>query len=490
MIFFRRAALGVLTCCIWVQAQTSNRVAEITSALRAGNSAQALQLADQGLAGSPNDPQLWTLKGIALSAQKNSTQALDAYHHALRSAPNYLPALEGAAQIQYEAGNKEAVTLLQRIAQLRPTDQTSHAMLGALAYKEGNCGEAVREFEKSQRAIGAQPGAMQEYGACLLRLKQADKAVAVFQQILVAHPEDPRARTGLAAVQIAADRARDALSTLQPFLEADPDVATLQLAASAHESLGETPEAVKLLRDAIVKDPRRTSLYVDFANIAFAHQSFQAGIEMMNSGLKLQPDAAPLYLARGVLYVQIGDFDKAQADFDKAEQLDPQHSAAGIAQGLIAEEKHQDDPDKALAVVRAKLAKTPNAPFLLYLESAIIQQKAPAAGSPEFLHGMEAAKKAVRLQPSLGNAHNVLANYYLQASETDAAITECRAALKENPKDQTALYRLVVALRKTDHKEEIPDLLQRLAEARQAATKQEAENNRYKLVVNSSAQSQ
>ena len=204
MILFRRAALGVLTCCIWVQAQTSNRVAEITSALRAGNSAQALQLADQGLAGSPNDPQLWTLKGIALSAQKNSSQALDAYHHALRSAPNYLPALEGAAQIQYEAGNKEAVTLLQRIAQLRPTDQTSHAMLGALAYKEGNCGEAVREFEKSQRAIGAQPGAMQEYGACLLRLKQADKAVAVFQQILVAHPEDPRARTGLAAVQIAA----------------------------------------------------------------------------------------------------------------------------------------------------------------------------------------------------------------------------------------------------------------------------------------------
>jgi tetratricopeptide (TPR) repeat protein len=324
---------------------------------------------------------------------------------------------------------------------------------------------------------------MQEYGACLLRLKQADRAITVFQQILASHPDDPRARSGLAAVQFAADHPRDALATLQPLLEANPGVDTLQLAASAHEALGETPEAVKLLRDAIVKDPRRTSLYVDFANIAFAHQSFQAGIEMMNSGLKLQPDAAPLRLARGVLYVQIGDFEKAQADFDKAEQLDPEHSAAGIAQGLIAEEKHQDDPDKALAVVRSKLAKTPNDAFLLYLESAIIQQKAPAAGSPEFVHGMESAKKAVKLQPSLGNAHNVLANYYLQAGETDAAIAECRAALKQNAKDQTALYRMIVALRKTDHKEEIPDLLKRLAAARQDATRQEAENNRYKLVV-------
>ena len=483
MVVFRRVAAITLGCCLYIQAQAPSRVAQITSALRAGNATQAVQLADEGLAATPNDPQLWTLKGIALSAQKKPKEALGAYHRALKLTRNYLPALEGAAQIQYEADNKEAAILLHRIAQLRPADQTSHAMLGTLAYKQGNCTEAVTEFEKSQQIISVQPGAMQEYGACLLRVKQADKAVAIFQQVLTSHPDDPRARNGLATVQFAANHPRDALATLQPLLEADPDVGTLQLAASAHEALGETPEAVKLLRDAIVKDPRRTSLYVDFANIAFAHQSFQAGIEMMNSGLKLQPDAAPLHLARGVLYVQIGDFEKAQADFDKAEQLDPQHSAAGIAQGLIAEEKHQGDPDKALAVVRSKLAKAPNDAFLLYLESAIIQQKAPVAGTPEFAHGMEAAKKAVRLQPGLGNAHNVLANYYLQAGQTDAAVAECRAALKQNPKDQTALYRMIVALRKTDHKEEIPDLLKRLAAARQDATRQEAENNRYKLVV-------
>src|SRR5581483_9162324 len=153
----------------------------------------------------------------------------DAYHHALRSAPNYLPALEGAAQIQYEEGNKEAVVLLQRIAQLRPADQTSHAMLGALAYKQENCTEAVSEFEQSRQAISTQPGAMQEYGACLLRLKQADKAVSVFQQIVAAHPNDPRARSGLAIVQVAADHPRDALATLKPLLDTDPDAATLQL---------------------------------------------------------------------------------------------------------------------------------------------------------------------------------------------------------------------------------------------------------------------
>ena len=202
MVVFRRVAAITLGCCLYIQAQAPSRVAQITSALRAGNATQAVQLADEGLAATPNDPQLWTLKGIALSAQKKPKEALGAYHRALKLTPNYLPALEGAAQIQYEADNKEAAILLHRIAQLRPADQTSHAMLGALAYKQGNCAEAVSEFGKSQHVISVQPGAMQEYGACLLRVKQADKAVAIFQQVLTSHPDDPRARNGLATVRL------------------------------------------------------------------------------------------------------------------------------------------------------------------------------------------------------------------------------------------------------------------------------------------------
>jgi len=67
------------------------------------------------------------------------------------------------------------------------------------------------------------------------------------------------------------------------------------------------------------------------------------------------------------------------------------------------------------------------------------------------------------------------------------AIKECRLALQESPTDQTALYHLVLALRKTNGKSEIPDLLKRLAQARQDAAKQEAEHNRYKLMVEPSA---
>jgi tetratricopeptide (TPR) repeat protein len=322
-----------------------------------------------------------------------------------------------------------------------------------------------------------------------LKLKQTDKAVHVFQDILASHPDDPRAHRGLAAIQLTAGQPQNALSTLQPLLASDPDVSTMQLAAAVYEANKDTPNAVKVLREAIIKDPHNVGLYVDCADIAMSHQSFQAGIEMLNAGLNLQPTAAELYLARGVLYVQLADYEKAQADFEKAEQLDPHQALSAAAQGMVAEEKNQNDPDRALATVREKLTKKPRDGFLWYLQAAILSQKASAPGSADFQQGLRSARKAVTLQPSLSAAHNVLAKFYLDSGQPALAAKECRLVLQQNPADQTALYHLVLALRKTkDDQSEIPELLKRLAKARQQATREEGERNRYKLVVSPSAQ--
>jgi tetratricopeptide (TPR) repeat protein len=458
--------------------------------LRAKDFEGAVHLSREALTKFPSDPQLWMLQGIGLSAEKHNREALEAFHHALRLSPDYLPALEGAAQIAYEAGDKEAVPLLRHILRLRPTDQTSHAMLGAFAYKLGDCAQAAGEFEASGPLLESQPAALQQYGVCLVALKQVDKAVPVFQKLVESHPDDVRARRDLAAVQLRVGQPQDALATVKPLLEAsDPDVGVMQLAAAAYEANRDTPHAVKILRDAIVKDPRNVALYVDFANIAFSHQSFQTGIDMINAGLYLQPNAAPLYLARGVLYVQLADFEKAEADFEKAEQLDPYQSVSAAAQGMAVEEQNQNDPDRALAIVRSKLLKKPGDAFLLYLQAAIIAQKAPAKGSPEFQQAMQSAKKAVALQGNLVGAHDVLAKLYLQSGQTETAIKEWQEALRNDPKDQAALYHLIRVLRETDRKTEIPELLKRLATARQDASKEEAEQNRYKLVVDPGTQS-
>lgn len=470
--------------------QESNQtVQSIASALHDRDFARALQLLRPAIENFPDSPQLWMFQGLAYAGEGDSKAALASYRHAVKLSPDYLPALEGAAQIEYEAGSSDAIPLLQHILRLRPDEATSHAMLAVMAEKNGDCKTATEHYAASGPLLDSQPEAMQGYGICLLKLNQTDSAIQVFRQLLTKQPDNARFRRGLAAVQLAADKPVDAIATLEPLLDAGPDVSTMRIAASAYEANKDTPAAVKLLREAIIKDPQQIPLYVDFAEIALDHQSFQAGVEMVDAGLKLRPDAAPLYMARGVLYVQLAQYEKAEADFERADQLDPKQSMSAAAQGMLAEEQNQNDPERALATVRAKLTKRPNDGFLWYLQAAILSQKFADPGSPEFQQGLDSAKRAVTLQPSLVAAHNVLSKYYLDSGQNSQAARECRLVLEKNPSDQAALYHLVLALRKTGDQREIPDLLKRLAQARQAATRQEGERNRYKLIVQPSGPS-
>jgi len=470
-------------------AQTGgDQVGAITSALRAGDFATALRLLQPALQQSPT-AQLWTLQGLAYSGEGHKKEALTSFRAALKVSPDYLPALEGAAQIDYEEGSAETIPLLQRVLRLRPDDATSHAMLAVMAYKQGDCATAVQHFEQSGSLTSSQPAALQEQGSCLVKLKQLDKAVAVFQAAIEVDSTDSRTRYRLAAVQSMAGHPKDAIETLAPLLQTNnPEPGVLQLAASAYEATGDTPNAVRLLHQAIVNDPRNTDLYLDFANISIDHQSFQVGVDMINSGLKLQPQAAPLYVARGILYVQLAHYDEAEADFEKANILDPAGSLGSVAQGLEAVQSN--DPDRALATVRAKLVKKPDDPYLLYLQADVLAQKGVDLDTPEFAAALRSAKRAVALQPSLAAARDVLAKLYLQSGQNQLAVEQCRKALISDPKDQTAMYHLIQGLRKTGATNEIPDLLKHLAELREGSTKQESEHNRYKLVEDNSTRQQ
>jgi tetratricopeptide (TPR) repeat protein len=476
------ALIALGAACSLIAAQATDQLGPVTSALRAGQFAKALELLQPELEKAPKNARLWTLRGIALSGSGDKREALGAFRHALEISPDYLPALEGAAQIEYEDGDKGASALLQHVLQLRPNDPTSHAMLAVLAYRRGDCASAVPHFEQSGSLAESQPGALREYGDCLVRMKEPEKAISLFSRALAqSQGPDLEVRCLLASAQMTAQHAKDAIVTLQPLLQENTvDAKVLDLAASTYEADGNTPEAVRLLRRAIVANPHDTNLYLDFANVSLDHQSFQVGVDMINVGLAAEPNAAQLYVARGVLYVQLAQYDKAEADFEKADALDPRQAMGSAAEGLAAVQ--ENDPDRALATVRAKLAKKPNDAFLLYLRADILTQRGPDPGSADFREAMESAKKAVALRPSLASAYDVLAKLYLQAGQNTAAIEQSRKALSYDPKDQTAVYHLIQALRKSGRTNDIPELLKRLADLRMEGTKQEAAHNRYKLV--------
>src|SRR6202043_3522128 len=154
----------------------------------------------------------------------------------------------------------------------------------------------------------------------------------------------------------------DALATLGPLLQTNtPNAETLELASTAYEQAKDTSQAVTTLRQAILLEPQNVNLYLDFANISYTHGSFQVGIDLINDGINLQPKAAPLYFARGVLYVQLADYEKAKPDFAEAQAPAPGHSVSAAAQGLTA--GRQSYLAGAPDGVRQKLIHAPDVPI-------------------------------------------------------------------------------------------------------------------------------
>jgi tetratricopeptide (TPR) repeat protein len=454
----------------------------VQSALRAGDFTQALALTRSQLKQNPRDARLWTFEGLAFAGLKENPESIASYDKALSIAPNYLPALQGAAQLEFEAGNAHAIARLDRILQQLPNDPTSHAMLAVLAYRQHDCETAVKHFAQSTQLIAAQSGALAEYGSCLMDLERPSDAASVFQQIVARFPDDPRARYDLAVAEVAAHQGKEAVETLKPLLEAEtPDTDVFDLASSAYEDLGDTPKAVELLRHAIVLNPRKAKYYVDFAMLSFNHQSFQVGVDMVNVGLKELPNDASLYIARGILYMQMARYDSGEADFATAAKIDPGEASGSVAESMALIQ--QSNLDQALATVETQLGSHPKESFLYYLKAQILVQKGAEAGSVEFKAAVDAATRAVQIQPDFVLPRDILGSLYLKEGQPELAIEQCRMALRGNPSDQEALYHLIQALRQSGKgsKTEMAELVQKLAELRQRSREQEASANKYKL---------
>jgi tetratricopeptide (TPR) repeat protein len=152
--------------------------------------------------------------------------------------------------------------------------------------------------------------------------------------------------------------------------------------------------------------------------------------------------------------------------------------------GIVQSQEHRSD--EALDTFRAAAKAHPKDALTQYLlAEALSQQNTPASHDTQ---AIAAAQLAARLDPQMVAAHDLQATLYLRDGHTQAAIEQCRAALAIDPKDQQALYHLILALRKTDQKDQVPELLKQLMQIRTATQQQAAQEKRYKLddVVTSS----
>lgn len=456
-------------------------VQAIASAIRSGDFSTASDLAMQDLKKTPDDPKLWTLQGVALASLHNESAAIASFQQAQKLSPHYLPAIEGEAQLEFKIRNPAAGSTIGHILAIDPHNAVAHGMLGALSYDKKDCTGTTEHYRQSLSVIRTQPSALQQFGSCLLRLEQFKEALPVFQTLVESDPSNDTAKFNLAAAQVGAQLPQQALTTIATLGNQHVPIGRVaEISSSAYELLGNTPRAVETLRSAILLNPTDEDLYISFATLCMDHRSYDVAIKFLDAGLQALPGSSRLLVTRGIVYVQMANYTKAESDFVAAEQLDPLHRFGSAAQGLS--QLQQSNLDLALATTEQEIKRSPDDAFLYYLKAETLRQQGVDPGTPAFIDAVNAAAQAVRLKPHYPLAQDLLGTLYIKADKNDLAAQAFRAALADDPNDQSALYHLLTLARKEGKSNDIPDLLKRLAQAKRKAQSRDVELSRYRIL--------
>jgi tetratricopeptide (TPR) repeat protein len=456
---------------------------QIPRLLRSGDSAGALKLIDEALAHAPRDPRLWTLRGLALSQLEQLDESLAAYRTAVSLEPGYLPALQGAAQIEYGTRSPEAQRTLERILELDPANGVAHAMLAAVAYDRQDCATALGHIERADAAIRGNPQAIWQAAHCLFVEGRSAEAAERFEQLLHVGGLDSRladaAVFNLALSLHTAGRHQRAIATLERLASRhSPDRDVLTLLADAYAANQQVEQAVATLRRATTVYPRDEQFYVALATLCVEHDSFDLGREIAEIGLKNVPGSERLYALRGIIHAQLGAFDQAQADFERVAQLAPQQPAAIAGLSLTLEQTGQVEQSIAILREQARLRPNDHAIQVLFAQTLLRS----ARDDTVLAEARGALLRAVAASPRDAAVRTELGKVYLKTGESEKAIEQLQKAVELDPSDKTATYHLLLALRKAGRDKASQQLVDRVRALLDNEKASEIARNRFRLM--------
>ncbi len=162
-------------------------------------------------------------------------------------------------QLLYQAQDKRAIPLLEKILKVDPKDETAHEMLAMLEERQGNCQAAIDHFLLSAKVIGTHPDSLEAYGYCFVQTGQPQKAIPVFEQLAALLPQRTYAKYNLAVVLVETKQDEAALKVLDPLLATDQSdsISIYGASVSFLESRKESPSRFRVVSFLLPKPSAR-----------------------------------------------------------------------------------------------------------------------------------------------------------------------------------------------------------------------------------------
>ena len=285
----------------------------------------------------PRDARACLDRGAQLLDYGQYAPAWEEYQRALQQDPRLAGKILDHARALLEQGRDNAAEeILLRLhyepasAALRPRIELAY---GVLLLDAGRVSEAVAVYRRYQGAIESAAERSRDWLALVPDALEPLKAAAQ-RQAAVAGPDFEAGRDGLARLQLA------------------PNPREASGAAGGRHGNGnaataETDRAIRLLGEAIRRDPRDCQLYLRRARLFLAQGDLGAALEDSGKAIDAAPGNPQGYKLRAVIHMMQGRVPQAVADLSQALELDPRDTETLKARGAAYRRLGEDTKAKA-----------------------------------------------------------------------------------------------------------------------------------------------
>jgi tetratricopeptide (TPR) repeat protein len=174
---------------------------------------------------------------------------------------------------------------------------------------------------------------------------------------------------------------------------------------------------------------------------------YERAIEDFDQAIRLNPNDAAAFDARGIAYARRDQYDRAIEDFDQAIRLNPNDAVAFVNRGNVyAHAFISPFYDRAIEDYDQAIRLDPNDAVVFYDRGGAYLSK----GQPD--RAIQDFDQAIRLNPTYMGAFNNRGFAYVDKRQYDRAIQDYDQALRINPNNADALRDRELAKRaKGDH---------------------------------------
>lgn len=404
---------------------------------------------------------------------------------AIRLAPGESLHWRLLGRVEDQLGHAEAAARAYRTAlRLAPSEPQLKQALAQVLARQG-------KVEGARVALGQEGGANVSEGETWLALgngelqrKRYAAAESAFRKATELAPDLPQSWAGLgivlaqtnrpAAAEQAFDRAIE-LKPAQPAFLAE----TLVNRATVRKQLGNRPDAIDDLFQAIKVDPRQASAHRLLGILRTENRDYRGAADSYRKVVELGGADADIWVSLGESLEKIGDKKGAREALEKAESLDAQNMRA--LQALAGFHGRNNDMQRAISYIDRALALDSSSPVtwsskgyallkLGRLEESIDALKTAVSLDPQFANGwinlgeaqlrsrnlgqaIQALEKALALAPTAVDGRLFLAQAYLGARQSKKASEQAGLLLQHQPDMSEAIGVLTLAnLMEGNHK--------------------------------------